>query len=320
MFGNFTAHAMKPVTAVAALLFACVSAQAASVPGTAASAQSPAANPQPPAGDCNRSCLQQALDTYLGAVFKHDVGAARLTEDHFATENTVVVHNGEGFWKDVSGYGEVQRRYFDPVNETAAFFGLLKRNGQDMVVSVRIRVEGQKVSEAEWIVTNPGPAGAGVASPEGLVAQPPPTPAMVPSSERSSRFMMVALVNNYLQSNKGHDGSWIPTDPSCIKIEGGRSTGGAAKQGYCTTGFTGSYKTTFDLAQRRFLVIDEEAGVILASAIFVRYPESGRQDNLVHEYFMIHNDKIYGIWSSFYYLPLGSPALTGWEKVLGFYR
>ena len=104
------------------------------------------------------------------------------------------------------------------------------------------------------------------------------------------------------------------------QVEGGRSTGGAAKQGFCTTGFTGSYKMTADLAQRRFLVIDEEAGVILASAIFVRYPERGRQDNLVHEYFMIHNDKIYGIWSSLYYLPLGSPVLTGWEKVLGFYR
>ena len=60
------------------------------------------------------------LDTYLTAVFKHDPSAVPLTADHYATENTAVVKNGEGFWKDVSGYGEVQRRYFDPMNESAA--------------------------------------------------------------------------------------------------------------------------------------------------------------------------------------------------------
>ncbi len=40
-----------------------------------------------------------------------------------------------------------------------------------------------------------------------------------------------------------------------------------------------------DLALRRFPVVDEEAGVTLGTAIYVRNPGSPAQDNLVHEYF-----------------------------------
>src|ERR1700722_4936415 len=116
-----------------------------------------AAHAQGASGDCDRACLRQALDAYLAAVFKHDPGAAVLTDNFVATENTVETHKGERFWKSVSGYGEGRRRYFDPVNETAAYFGLLKRDGHDQITSLRIRVEGRKVSEAEWIFGTQGP-------------------------------------------------------------------------------------------------------------------------------------------------------------------
>src|ERR1700753_1902375 len=85
---------------------------------------------------CDRACLRQMLDKYLTAVIKHDPTAGQLSSDHFATENTVVVHNGEGFWKGITGFGEAQGRYFDPVNETATFLGLLKRDGHDSITSV----------------------------------------------------------------------------------------------------------------------------------------------------------------------------------------
>lgn len=134
----------------ATLLFACAAAQAASQP----------ASPAPAAVDCDRACLRQMLDRFMSAVFKHDPGAAALTDDFFATENTAETHKGEGYWKSISGYGQLQRRYFDPVNETAAYFGLLKKDGNDQITSVRIRVAGRKISEAEWIFGAQGPGGA----------------------------------------------------------------------------------------------------------------------------------------------------------------
>src|SRR5580700_783966 len=152
MHRHFIVRVTSLATLAAALLFGsgAVSAQTASA-------------------GCDRACLRQLLDAYLAAVFKHDPSAVPLTAYHYATADTVVVPNGEGFWKDVSGFGEVQGRYFDPVNETAAFLGLLKQNGQDVITSVRIRVEGRQISEAEWIFGQLGMMGHGTANPQGLV-------------------------------------------------------------------------------------------------------------------------------------------------------
>jgi hypothetical protein len=275
-----------------------------------------AAHAQAAPGGCDRACLKQALDAYLGAVFKHEPAAAPLTADHYATENTAVVRNGEGFWKDVSGYGELQRRFFDPVNETAAFLGLLKQGGQDRITSVRIRVQGNKVSEAEWIIGSQGPGGNGVANPPGLVANPPPD-ALLPASERSSRFMMKSLAGDFYQAVQDHFGSWIPTDAGCMAVENGGRAGAPVNRGHCLQNLENLKDTTKDVALRRYPLVDEEAGVVLASVIFVRFPGTGRQDNLVHEYVLIRNDKVGGWWTSMYFLPLGSPVTNGWENRKG---
>jgi hypothetical protein len=280
---------------------------------------------------CDRACLQQMLDKYLVAVFKHDPAAAQLTDDHYATEDTVVIHNGEGFWKNVSGYGAAQGRYFDPVNETAAFLGLLKQDGQDTITSVRIRVVDHKISEAEWITGQLGMGGLGDADPQGLLKSPPPNE-LLPPSQRSSRFLMIALANNYFQANKDHDASWLPNDPDCVRVENGvgpraavQSTaapaqGAAAMGPGCLSGFSGMDKFTTDIALRRFTVVDEEAGMILGTGIYVRYAGTGRRDNLVSEYFLIRDGKIHGIWSAMHFLPLGAPDTTGWEQRHGIWR
>ncbi len=249
------------------------------------------------------------------AVFKHDPGAAPLTDDHFATENTAEVHKGAGFWKNVSGFGEVQNRWLDAHNQSAAYFGLVKKDGKDQMVSVRIRVEGRKVAEAEWIVATPpagGKSGALASEPEALVKHPPPQ-GPVAASDRSSRFVLISVANDYFQSVQDHDGSWIPSDPGC-KEKTGRIASAPRHADICHDNF-GIFKgVTKDLALRRFPVVDEEAGVVLGAAIFQRYPGVPRQDNMVHEYFLIHKDKIEDIWTSMYYLPMGSPVTSGWEN------
>jgi hypothetical protein len=280
---------------------------------------------------CDRACLRQLLDNYLTAVFMHDPSAAGLADDHFSTDDTVAVSNGEGFWKNVSGYGGAQGRYFDPVNETAAFLGLLKKDGQDTITSVRIRVTGRKISEAEWITGQLGMGGIGDADPQGLVKYPPPSESL-PPSQRSTRFLMIALANNYFQANKNHDATWLPNDPGCTRVENGigpraaappnsaPAPGGALIATGCLSGFSVMDRATTDFALRRFTVVDEEAGMILGTGIYVRYAGTGRRDNLVSEYFLIRDGKIHAIWSAMHFLPLGAPVLTGWEQRHGIWR
>jgi hypothetical protein len=295
------------------------------------SLSSTAAHAQQGSSACDRACLRQALDTYLAGVFKHDPSTARLTDDHYATLNTAVVHSGEGFWKDINGYGTLQRRYFDPVNGAAAFLGLLKQNGQDAVSSVRIKVEGGKVSEAEWIVEEPGRGSSAAARRDASLdaaqqqirhesddmAQYSPPEGSLPESERSSRFYMISMANNYFQSGANHDASWIPTDLRCKDSSPNPITSSPRHADLCHDNF-GIYKNiTKDLALRRFPLVDEEAGVILGAAIWVRYPGVTRKDNMVNEYFQIRNGAFTYIWTCNYELPKGSPVSSGWENHQG---
>lgn len=266
-------------------------------------------------GKCDRACLRQTLDTYMAAVFKHDPSAAPLAANHFATSNTAEIRSGDGFWKNITGYGEIQNRWLDAYNESAAYFGLVKKDGKDQLVSVRIKVEASKISEAEWIIaTLPDDGKAGALAPDAasLIKHPPPTKPL-PASERSSRFMLISMANDYFQSVQDHDGSWIPSDPGCKDKNSAASTA-PRHADICHDNF-GIFKgVTKDLALRRFPVVDEEAGVVLGVAVFQRYPGVPRQDNLVHEYFLVRKDLIEDIWTSMYYLPKGSTVTSGWEN------
>lgn len=304
------AHPLMTIGRVpAVLLLISCAAQAQEVPPT-----------------CDRGCLRQMLDTYMTAVFKHDPAAARLSTDHYATQDTAVIRNGDGFWRNIDGYGGAAGRYYDPVNETAAFLGLLKQDGKDTITSVRIRIVDHKVSEAEWITGELGMGGQGNADPQGLVKYPPSTE-LLPKQKRASRFLMIALANNYFQANKDHDGSWLPNDPTCIRVENGvgpHSSGpGSASSAMahgCLSGFASMDKMTTDNALRRFTMIDEEAGMILGTSVYVRYAGTNRRDNLVSEYFLIRDGKIHRIWSAMHFLPLGAPVMTGWEQRHGIWR
>jgi hypothetical protein len=292
-----------------------------------------AAEPKAPVS-CDRACLQKMLDTFLTAVFKHDPGAVPLADDYFATENTAQTAKGAGAWKSVTGYGDLQRRFFDPVNGSAAFLGILKKDGHDQITSVRIKVDGGKVSEAEWIFGTQGPGGRGEANPPGLLKYPPPT-GLLPAAARSPRFVMISLPNDYFQAVTEHDGSWVPNSADCIRIENGGGTTANTRaaavaaadakpadasgmpvpqRGGCLDHFDRFKGLTKDLALRRFPVVDEEAGVTLGTAIYVRNPGNPAQDNLVHEYFFIRDGKISGLWTSMYFLPKGSPVTSGWEN------
>ena len=169
--------------------------------------------------ECDRDCLKEYLDSYLEAVFANDPGAAALAPEHRATENAVDFGPGEGPWQDTTGYGDVQRRYADPETGQAAFYGYLREGETDNIVSVRIRVEDHVITEAEWTIARDGQFGLMDAA--GLAVNPPPAEEILPTAERTSRFMMVAIANGYFQALQDHDGEYIPHFDTCERVENG---------------------------------------------------------------------------------------------------
>src|SRR4051812_11572462 len=77
------------------------------------------------AADCDRACLKGILDQYLNAVLQHKPEAVALSPGYRQTENAVVRRPGQGIWQTAKALGKVQRRYFDTVTNTAAYFGTL---------------------------------------------------------------------------------------------------------------------------------------------------------------------------------------------------
>ena len=110
-------------------------------------------------GDCDRGCLKTLLDQYLNAVIKHDPAAAPLFAGFRQTENAVVVRPGSGLWKSVTGLGQVQRRYFDAVSGQAGYFGTIEEYRCAAIVTLRLKVEQRRISEAEWLIARKGDPG-----------------------------------------------------------------------------------------------------------------------------------------------------------------
>jgi hypothetical protein len=121
------------------IVFAALGALAWFLTGTAASAQ-----------NCNRDCLKQHLDTYLAAVTRHKPEAGKLWVGFRQTENSVVIPEGQGAWQAVTALGSVQRRYLDPVQSQAGYFGTVFLGDEEAVVAIRIKVQWNQVLPANY--------------------------------------------------------------------------------------------------------------------------------------------------------------------------
>ncbi len=258
------------------------------------------------AADCDRACLKQTLDAYLKAVLQHDPTAAPLAGSYRHTENAINKPLGKGVWESVTGLGKMQRRYVDPVSGQAAYYGLVDESGKIAVVTARLRVEDRQITEAEWYIArdgDPGLPGANppnVWGPDSLIANPPPE-RNLPKDKRLPRATMLAIVNSYFDGITSHDGTVVRAHKGCNRFENGTKVTGrrGGDNDDCASGFGG-----FDLANvagRRVGFVDEEQGIVLGMAVFIRKPGSIRPRNAFSEWFWIEDGKIRNIWTAMYY-------------------
>jgi hypothetical protein len=282
--------------------------------------------------------LKTALDQYLTAVTTHNPSAAPLFAGFRQTENAVVVKMGTGVWKTATGLGKVQRRYMDAVNGQAAFFGILEEGASSAVATVRVRVENRKITEAEWYLaragdpglngpSQPGARPANLFNPESLIATPPPD-RVVPRAQRIPREMLIAITNSYFDGITTHDGSIIMAHPGCTRTENGTGMGGARGGGRggttgqapaatvtdCTSGLANMNLQL--VAARRYPVVDEEANVVLAFAVFIRRPGSPTPRNAFSEWFYIDDNKIRSIYTAMFY-PSPELPVPNWPPYEG---
>jgi hypothetical protein len=294
---------------------------------------------------CDRACLRTMLDQYLAAVAKHDPKAAPLIVGFRQTENAVNVAPGNGVWKTVTGLGKMQRRYLDPVSGQAGYYGLVEEGASVALVTVRLRVQNRRLTEAEWYIARendpglngarqPGRPPANLFNPEYLIANPPPE-RVVPAAQRLSREELIAVTQSYFDAITSHDGSVALTHAGCGRAENGspvpagkffppapRPAGAAAPAGPpsgassndCVGGLA-NFNLSMVVATRIPLV-DEEAQITLGLAVFIRRPGSSTPRNVFSEWFNIEDGRIKTIYTAMFY-PAATLAVPNWPPYNG---
>lgn len=305
-----------------------------------------AAGSQPAAAQatCDRACLRTMLDQYLGAVVKHEPGAAPLVVGFRQTENAINVRPGNGVWKTVTALGKVQRRYLDPVTGQAAYYGTVEEGASTAVVTVRVRIENRQLTEAEWFLARaddpglngarqPGRPPANLHNPDYLARNPPPD-RVVPRGQRSDRATLVRIVESYFDAITSHDNSVALTHAGCGRVENGtpapagrflppltpakpasgEGTPPGPSSNDCVSGLA-NFNLQMVVA-RRIPLVDEEAQTALAYAVFIRRPGSPTPRNVFSEWFVIDEAKIRTIYTAMFY-PSPELAVPNWPPYDG---
>ena len=284
---------------------------------------------------CDRACLRTLLDQYLNAVIKHDASAAPLVVGFRQTENAVNVRPGTGVWKTVTALGAMQRRYLDASSGQAGYYGIVREGEESAIVTVRVRVENRKLTEAEWYLARPNDPGlngprqpgrppANLFNPEYLTANPPPQ-RVVPAPQRLPREALLAITNSYFDAITSHDGAIALTHAGCGRVENGSPTppgrflppltsAPATTTNDCVGGLQ-NFNASMVVA-RRFPVVDEEAQAVLAMAVFIRRPGSPTPRNVFSEWFFIDEEKIRTIYTAMFYPP-PELAVPNWPPYEG---
>src|SRR6201996_9191038 len=275
---------IRAIAAAAALALAAPAAIATAAPDPAL--QGPV--------QCDRACLQQTMDQVLAAMIAHDASKLPLAPGVRYTENGQALALNDGFWNAASARGKYSHYFLDPRTDQAGFMGVVKENGDDVIMAMRIALQGRQISEIEAVM---GRSGLGTAGPNGaknLEALGKPDDIWfrdIPAAERATREDVVRVSNMYFSNLQNNDGkgdySFFADD--CYRLENGTQppsgphpappppppAAGApprpARPGPnmsalgCKQGFaTGFFRIVTRIRDRRFVLVDEDKGVAFA--------------------------------------------------------
>jgi len=231
--------------------------------------------------NCNRACLEGVIDQYLRAVVRHDPKAAPLSEDIKYTENAQVVQVGDGFWKTAQAVGSYRHVFADPEAGQVAMMGTMWEADTLNLVSLRLRIELGRITEAEAVFFRPGGGGPNniqAVDDEGIAD--PIWFRTIPPEKRLPRQQMISIADAYFSGLQKNDGRGVngtgtyPFTPDCHRIENGSPTTNVPRtEGPFGMDCMGQFKMGFyfvvqAIHGRRYPLVDAERGVVWAHCVF----------------------------------------------------
>jgi hypothetical protein len=222
---------------------------------------------------CDRTCLYKVLDRYLEALKAHDPSRAPFAKGARISENNVLLAPGDGMWGTITALGGYDFRFADPKTGGVGFYGVVDEAGTTSPFALRLKIRGDRITEAESVVARPQDAGVPF-----VTADEKPIPELneiLPPSERTARAKMIQLVDGYFSTMQLNDGTLHTVfADDCNRREDGFLTTNHPDQkvsAYMAKGCAeqfklGIYRYDDRLRARRYLVVDEARGLVMAAA------------------------------------------------------
>ncbi len=186
------------------------------------------------------------------------------------TENNVSMMIGDGEWGAATARDPNPLLVADAATGSVGWYGTVAEHGQLSYYAMRMKVDHHRVSEVEVILDRKGDSG-----PFGDPANFSHDPAFsspLPAGHRASRWTLVGLVDGYFSTVQKNDGTLHTRfDQDCAREENGQISthGGGSDTPGCEAQFKlGTFRFVDRVRDRRFAVVDEERGVVLALASF----------------------------------------------------
>jgi hypothetical protein len=302
-------------------------------------------SPATAAQKCDRKCLVDLMQKYIGALAKHDAKSLPFAEKVKFTENTdktiEVMDVGKGLWETASGGPtEFQIYAADPVAQAAACLVVMKEKDKEIMLGARIKLEKDKITEAEHLIVRGGGSFPMNFSQPTLQKARPGFSEDVPKAEQMKREDLIKIGLSYYDALTGEDGTLAPFAKECERHENGMVTAGGAQSAKTSSGgpmpggggcepqiSTGVFSYITEI-KPRLVVADVQKGLAVGFSMFrhdgtKRLPKTAApgtsnktqygQFNLaaMHIY-KIRNGKLYEIEAPGAVLPYDTKS--GWES------
>jgi len=215
----------------------------------------------------NREELYALAERYLQALAARDAGAVPFADGAFITENNVVLARGDGCWNTVTAVHPYRLFMAEPEAGQVAVFSAIEESDALNPICVRLEVAGGQVNAVETVVARNKDEGFPF-GPQHYVDK----PEMALPVQPAPREELVRIANGYFETIERNDGTIRTTFwPLCNRVENGvQTTNNAdfplpiARLG-CEAQFAlGWYRYDDRLRGRRFPLVDEERGIVLA--------------------------------------------------------
>jgi hypothetical protein len=308
----------------------CLGFLAFALSAVPAAKAAPAAQSAIPA--CDRQCLYGFLDQYLAALKLKDPSRLPLAKNFRYSENNVMMKFPDGVWGTITGLGDYHLRTADPLNGAVGCYGIVQETNNTSIFALRLKVVDSKISEAETIIRRSEGGGPFPSKP--VMTDNPVFDEILPPAERSPRERMISIADGYFSTLQLNDGVlFAPFDDNCDRWENGLLTTHnpdlakiipVAALGCAQQFKLGNYRYDDRVRDRRFLLVDEERGLIVAGGFIdhagrlenytltdgtpIKSPQRTPNSLCFLELFKIHGGKIQQIQAVFIGVPYNMPS------------